>query len=206
MTPFEDLYGRKFRSPVFQNDNVEAIILGPQVVQDMIQQVHLIRQKMKLVQDRQKIYANLHRRDIKFAVGDNVLVKVSPTRGIMRLAKREKLSQKFIGPYEILDRIGEVAYRLALPPSLDRVHKVFHVSQLCKYVSDPSHVLEVENIELDEALTYAEVPKEILDHKVSKTRKGETVFLKVLWFHHNMEEATWEPEEFMRERYPHLFD
>ncbi|XP_074306678.1 uncharacterized protein LOC141641937 [Silene latifolia] len=127
-------------------------------------------------------------------------------RGVMRFGKRRNLSQKFISPYEILARVGEVAYRLALPPSIDRVHNVFHVSQLWKYVSDPSHVLEVKNIELDEALTYAEIPKAILDHKVRKTRNGETVLLKVLWSNHNMEEATWEPGEGMRERWPYLFE
>ncbi|XP_074283571.1 uncharacterized protein LOC141608116 [Silene latifolia] len=126
--------------------------------------------------------------------------------GVMMFGKRGKLSQKFIGPYVILDRVGEVGYRLDLPPSLYRVHNDFHVSQVRKYVSDPSHVLEVENIELDEALTYAEVPKEIFDCKVRKTRNGETVLLKVLWSNHNVEEATLEPEEAMRERYPNLFE
>ncbi|XP_074301154.1 uncharacterized protein LOC141632507 [Silene latifolia] len=139
-------------------------------------------------------------------VGDKVFLKVSPMRGVMRFGKRGKLSEKFIGPYEILGRVGEIAYRLTLPPSLDQVHNVFHVSQLLKYVSDPSYVLEVENIELDKALAYAEVPKKILDRKVCKTRNDETVLLKVLWSNHNVEEATWEPEEAMRERYPHLFE
>ncbi|XP_074277555.1 uncharacterized protein LOC141601189 [Silene latifolia] len=161
---------------------------------------------MKAAQDRQNSYADLHRRDIEFAVGDKVLLKVLPMRGVMRFGKGGKLSQKFIGSYEILGRVGEVAYRLALPLSLDRVHNVFHVSQLRKYVSDPSYVLEVEIIELDEALTYAEVPKEILYRKVRKTRNCETVLLKVLWSNHNVEEATWEPEEAMREHYPHLFE
>ncbi|XP_074265674.1 uncharacterized protein LOC141588118 [Silene latifolia] len=161
---------------------------------------------MKAYQDRQKSYADLHRRDIEFEVSDKVLLKVSPMRGVMRFCKRGKLNQKFIGLYEISDRVGEVAYRLASPPSLDGVHYLFHVSRLRKYVSDPSHVLEVENIELDEALTYAEVPIKILNSKVCKTRNGEIVFLKVLWYNHNVEEATWEPEEAMRERYPHLFD
>ncbi|XP_074277984.1 uncharacterized protein LOC141601589 [Silene latifolia] len=161
---------------------------------------------MKAALDRQKCYADLHRRNIEFVVGDKVLLKVSPMRGVMRLGKREKLSQKFNGPYEILDRIGEVANRLALPPSLDRVHDVFHVSQLRKYVNDPSHVLEVKNIKLGESLTYVEVPKLIFDRKLHKTRNGETVLLKLLWSNHNVEEATWEPEESMRERFPHLFD
>ncbi|XP_074282940.1 uncharacterized protein LOC141607487 [Silene latifolia] len=139
---------------------------------------------MKAAPDRQKRDADLHRRDIELEVGDKVLLKMSFMRGVMRFGKRGKLSQKFIGPYEILDRIGEVAYRLALPPSLDRVNNVFHVSQLRKYVNDPSYVLE------DESLTYAEVSKEILDRKVHKTKSGETILLKVLWSNHNVEEAT----------------
>ncbi|XP_074278053.1 uncharacterized protein LOC141601657 [Silene latifolia] len=123
----------------------------------------------------------------------------------MRFGKRGKLSQKYVGPYEILDRVGEVAYRLALPPALARVYNVFHVSQLRKYVSDPSHVLEIENIELDEQLTYEEFPKEILDTKVRKTRNGEVSLVKVLWSNHEVEEATWETEASMREKYPHIF-
>ncbi|XP_074299834.1 uncharacterized protein LOC141631005 [Silene latifolia] len=127
---------------------------------------------MKAAQDRQQIYADLHLKDIEFAVDDKVLLNVSPMRGVMRFEKKGKLSEKFIGQYEILKNIRELAYQLALPPLMDRVHNVFYVSQLQKYVSDPSHVLEVENIKLDESLTYAEVPKEILYRKVRKIRNG----------------------------------
>ncbi|XP_074265877.1 uncharacterized protein LOC141588329 [Silene latifolia] len=206
MAPFEALYGRKCRSPVCWDDSTEVVVLGPQMIQDMIEQIQVIRQKMKAAQDRQKSYADLRRSDIEFEVGDKVLLKVSPMRGVMRFGKRGKLSPKFIGPYEILNRVGEVAYRLALPPALDRVHNVFHVSQLRKYVSDPSHVIEPETVQLNESLTYEEVPKEILDHKVRSTRNGETRLVKVLWSHHNVEEATWEAEAAMRERYPQLFE
>ncbi|XP_074290399.1 uncharacterized protein LOC141617123 [Silene latifolia] len=175
------------------------MLLGPQMIQDMIDQVHVIREKMRVAQDRRKSYADLRRSDIEFVVADKVLLKVSPMRGVMRFGKRGKLSQKYIGPYEILYRVGEVAYCLALPPALDRVHNVFHVSQLRKYISDPSHVLEAEMIELDDALTYVETPKEILDQKVRKTRYGETALVKVLWPNHLVEEATWEAEENMKE-------
>ncbi|XP_074299470.1 uncharacterized protein LOC141630579 [Silene latifolia] len=180
--------------------------LGTQMIQDVVDQVRIIREKMRAAQDRQKSYVDLRRRDIEFAVGDNVLLKVSPMRGVMRFGKRGKLSQKFIGPYKILDRVREVAYRLALPPALDRVQNIFHVSQLRKYISDPSHVLEAEMIELDDALTYVETPKEILDRKVRKTRHGEITLVKVLWSNHLVEEATWEAEEDIKERYPHLFE
>ncbi|XP_074278075.1 uncharacterized protein LOC141601680 [Silene latifolia] len=171
----------------------------------MVEQVHVIRQKMRAAQDRQKSYADFRRSDIEFAVGDKVLLKESPMKLVMRFGKRGKPSQKYIGPYEILDRVGEVAYHLALPPSLARVHNVFHVSQLRKYVSDPTHVLASETVEMDENLSYVEVAKEILDRKVRKTRNGETALVKALWSNHNVEEATWEVEDETKEKYPHLF-
>ncbi|XP_074289502.1 uncharacterized protein LOC141614654 [Silene latifolia] len=151
------------------------------------------------------VYADLRRSDIEFAVGDKVLLKVSPIKGVMRFGKRGKLSRKYIGPYEILDRVGEVAYRLALPPFLARVHNAFHVSQLRKYVSDPTHVLTPDTVEMDENLSYVEVAKEILNRKLSKTRNGETSLVNVLWSSHNVEEATWEAEADIKEKYPHLF-
>ncbi|XP_010687194.1 uncharacterized protein LOC104901330 [Beta vulgaris subsp. vulgaris] len=123
----------------------------------------------------------------------------------MRFGKKGKLIPKFIGPYEILERIGEVAYRLALPPGVDRVHNVFHVSQLRRYFSDPYHVLEPESLQLDDIMTYEEFPVKILDHNVQKTRRGETKIVKVLWSNQNSEEATWEAEDAMHLNYPHLF-
>ncbi|XP_074293340.1 uncharacterized protein LOC141620338 [Silene latifolia] len=123
----------------------------------------------------------------------------------MRFGKKGKLSPKFIGPYEILERISEVAYRLDLPADLERVHNVFHVSQLKKYISDPSHVLDPEIIELDETMIYEENTVKILDTKVRKTRRGETHMVKVLWNNNNIEEATWEVESAMRDKYPNLF-
>ncbi|XP_074314366.1 uncharacterized protein LOC141649579 [Silene latifolia] len=141
-------------------------------------------QKMRAAQDRQKSYADTRRSDISFEVGEKVLLKVSPMKGVMRFRKRGKLSQKFIGPNEILDRVGE----------------------LRRYLSDPSHVLSPEVIEVDEQLSYLKTPKEILDRKVRKTRNGETALVKVLWTNHNVEEATWETEASMRENYPHLFE
>ncbi|XP_074283675.1 uncharacterized protein LOC141608211 [Silene latifolia] len=191
------------RSPVYWDDVTDAVTLGPELIQEMSEQVHVIRQKVRAAHDRHKSYADLRRGDIDFAVGDKVLLKVSPMKGVMRFGKRGKLSQKYIKPYEILDRVGEVAYRLALPPSLARVHNVFHVLQLRKYVSAPTHVLAAEIVEMDENLSYVEVAKEILDKKVRKTRNGETALVKVLWFNHNVEEATWKAEAEIKAKYPH---
>ncbi|KAL5538397.1 hypothetical protein UlMin_045742 [Ulmus minor] len=101
---------------------------------------------METAQSRQKSYADKRRRPLEFQVGDSVFLKVAPMKGVMRFGKKGKLSLRFIGPFEILERIGKVAYKLALPPELSSVHNVFHVSMLKKYVSDSSHVLEHEPI------------------------------------------------------------
>ncbi|CAH9063945.1 unnamed protein product [Cuscuta europaea] len=124
----------------------------------------------------------------------------------MRFGKKGKLSPRFIGPYDILEKVGKVAYRLALPTELDKVHNVFHVSQLKKYVRDESHIINPEVIEMDEALSYEEKPVEILDTKTRETRKKKVKMVKVLWSNHLTENATWETEEDMRKRYPELFN
>ncbi|XP_075473990.1 uncharacterized protein LOC142505051 [Primulina tabacum] len=125
--------------------------------------------------------------------------------GIMRFGRKGKLNPRFIGPFEILDRIREKAYRLALPPDLDRVHNVFHVSMLRKYISNPSHVLRHEPLDLMPNLTYQEIPIQILDRKVKVLRNKEIGIIKILWCNQLDEEATWEPEEEMKQRYPELF-
>ncbi|XP_074277795.1 uncharacterized protein LOC141601413 [Silene latifolia] len=168
MTPFEALYGRKCRSPVYWDDVTDAVTLGPDLIKQVVEQVHVIRQKMRALQDRKKSYTDLKRSEIEFAVGDKVLLKLSPMKGVMRFGKRGKLSKKYIGPYEILDKVAET-------------------------------------VEMDENLSYVEVAKEILDRKVRKTRNSEIALVKVLWSTHNVEEATWEAEAEIKEKYPHLF-
>ncbi|KAL5540026.1 hypothetical protein UlMin_046190 [Ulmus minor] len=150
-----------------------------------------------IAQSRQKSYADKRRRPLEFNKGDHVFLKVAPMKRVMRFGKKGKLSPRFIGPYEILERIGKTAYQLALPPSLSAVHNVFHVSMLKKYVHDPSHVLQQEPVEIDEKLSYEERPVEILDRK-SKELMNKTIHLvKVLWRNHTVEEATWEREDEM---------
>ncbi|KAK5842474.1 hypothetical protein PVK06_004838 [Gossypium arboreum] len=155
--------------------------------------------------DRQKSYADLKREEIEYSVGDMVFLKVSPWKKILRFGKKGKLSPRFIGPYRVLKRVGPVAYQLELPPELDRIHDVFHVSMLRRYHSDPTHVVLVAEIEVRTDLTFEEEPVQILDRDVKVLRRKSVPLVKVLWRNHGREEATWEPEEAMQQQYPHLF-
>ncbi|XP_069152086.1 uncharacterized protein [Solanum lycopersicum] len=124
----------------------------------------------------------------------------------MRFGKKGKLSPRFIGPFEILSRVGEVAYKLALPPSLSAVHPIFHVSMLRKYIPNESHVISLDSVELGPDLTYEEEPIAILDRQIRKLRTKEIASVKVQWKHRSVRQATWETESDMRSRYPQLFE
>ena len=142
---------------------------------------------------------------MEFNVGEKVFLQVSPWKGIMRIGNKGKLSPRYIGPYEITEKVGPLAYRLALPPELARIHNVFHVSMLRRYRSDPSHVLKDSEVEISENLSYIEEPVSIVDYRVKQLRRREIPMVKVIWKNHGIEEATWETEEKMRRDYPHLF-
>ena len=115
----------------------EHKIIGPELVKDMEEKVQIIQQRLKAACDRRRSYANLKRKDIEYEVGDKVFLKVSSWKKILRFGRKGKLSPRFIGPYEVLERVGPIAYRLALPPELAKLHDVFHVSMLRRYRSDP---------------------------------------------------------------------
>ncbi|TYK12237.1 pol protein [Cucumis melo var. makuwa] len=159
MAPFEALYGKCCRSPVCWGES------------------------------RQKSYADVRRKDLEFEMGDMVFLKVAPMKGVLRFEKKGKLSPRFVGPFEILERIGPVAYRLALPPSFSAVHDVFHVSMLRRYVADPTHVVDFEPLQISENLSYDEQPVEILAREVKKLRSREISLVKVLWRNQGVEEA-----------------
>ena len=142
--------------------------------------VQLIRQRLLAAQSRQKAYADQRRRKLEFIVGDHVFLRVSPLKGVLRFGKRGKLSPRYIGPFEILDRVGAVAYRLALPPKLSAVHLVFHVSMLRKYLPDSLHVLAPQKVQLNADLSYEEEPVAIIDHQIKKLRSKEIASMKVL--------------------------
>ena len=147
----------------------------------------------------------MRRRPLEFEVGDHVLLKVMPKRGVVRFGKRGKLSPRFIGPFEILERIGTIAYRLALLPSMTGVHEVFHVSMLWKNTADPAHMVDWGQIEVDTDGTFEEGPMCIIDSRIQVLRRKTVRLVKVLWRHYGVEESTWECEDTMWATYPFLF-
>ncbi|KAK4383179.1 hypothetical protein Sango_2802100 [Sesamum angolense] len=205
MAPYEALYGSKSRSPICWDIEGLRQLEGPELVQKTVDKIQAVKKCLKAAQDRQKSYTDTHRREMEYEVGEKVILKVSPWRGILRFGKQRKLSPRYIGPYEILERVGPLAYRLALPAELSQIHDVFHISMLRRYRSDPSHILREPEIEVSEGLTYVEEPIEILDRTIKKLRNKEISMVKVKWSHHSPRETTWEVEENMREKYPYLF-
>ncbi|XP_074590633.1 uncharacterized protein LOC141846492 [Curcuma longa] len=165
MAPFEVLYGRPCRSPILWEGVGERQMLGPQSIQQDAELVRIIRRRMSENHDRQKSYADRRRRPLEFSVGEHAFLRVSPTKGVKRFGLRGKLALRYIGPFEILERIGEVAYRLALPPTLTGVHNVFDVSMLRKYVPHPSHALREVPVPFQLDASYEEIPVQILDRK-----------------------------------------
>ncbi|XP_022157837.1 uncharacterized protein LOC111024451 [Momordica charantia] len=150
-------------------------------------------------------YADNTIKELKFGIGDQVFLHVAPVKGVIRFGKKGKLNPRYIGPFEVLECNGPVAYRLALPPSLAAVHNVFYVSMLKKYVHDPSHLLNLKPLQLDKALYYEEILVEILARKTKKLRNQAIDLVKVLWRNHQVEEVTWEREDEVKAKYPELF-
>ncbi|KAK5771821.1 hypothetical protein PVK06_048067 [Gossypium arboreum] len=184
---------------------MENQVHGDDLVKETVDKVKVIKDCLRTASDRQKSYADLKRKEIEYQVGNKVFLKVSPWKKVLRFCRKGKLSPLFIGPYEITERIGPVAYRLALPPELEKIHDVFHVSMLYHYRSDPSHVISPKKVEIQPDMTYGEEPIKILAREVKQLRNKNITLVKLLWHRHGLEEATWEPEEAMRNQYLYLF-
>jgi hypothetical protein len=165
----------------------------------------MVRESLKVAQSRQKCYADKRRRDLSFEVGDFVYLKVPPMRGTCRFKVNGKLAPRYVGPFKIVDRKGEVAYQLELPPRLSDVHDVFHVSHLKKCLRVLEEQLPIEELDLGGDLTYSERPIKISDITERVTRNKVIKMCKVQWSHHTEDEATWEHEEELKADYPELF-
>ncbi|GJU85486.1 putative reverse transcriptase domain-containing protein [Tanacetum coccineum] len=203
--PFEALYGRKCRSPVCWAEVGDARLTGPELVHETTEKIVQIKHRMQAARDRQKSYADVRRKPLEFQVGDRVMLKVSPWKGVVRFGKRGKLNPRYIGPFKVLAKVGTVAYRLELPQQLSRVHSTFHVSNLKKCLSDEPLAVPLDEIHIDDKLHFVEEPVEILDREVKKLRRSRIPIIKVRWNSKRGPEFTWEREDQFREKYPHLF-
>ncbi|KAJ9552748.1 hypothetical protein OSB04_016793 [Centaurea solstitialis] len=202
MAPFEALYGRKCRTPTCWLEAGEKQFAGPEVIQETADKVKGIRERLKAAQDRQKSYADKKRRPVDFQVGERVMLKVSPWKGIIRFGKRGKLSPRFLGPFTILEKVGLQAYRLELPPEMDGIHPTFHVCYLRKCLAEEESVIPLSEIRVDSGNRCVEEPEAILERKTKKLRHKEVTMVKVQWKHHRGANVTWEAEEDMKRRYP----
>jgi len=181
MAPYEALYGRKCRTPLCWFETGENLVLGLDMIQQTTEKIQIIRDKLSATQSRQKIYADKKRRPLEFQEGEHVFLKVTPTTRIGRVMKSKKLTPRFIGPYQILKKIGYVAYQTCLPTFLSNLHNVFHVSHLRKYISDLSHVIRPDTVQLKNNLTFNAIPVQVMEKKVKELRGRQIPLVKVIW-------------------------
>ncbi|GJZ39156.1 putative reverse transcriptase domain-containing protein [Tanacetum coccineum] len=202
---FEALYGRKCRSPICWAEVGDAQLTGPEIVRETTKKIIQIKHRLQALCDRQRSYANKRRKTIEFQVRDKVMLKVSPWKGVIRFGKRGKLNPPYIGPFKILAKVGTVAYRLELPKKLSRVHSTFHVSNLKKCLSNEPLAISLDEIHVDDKLHFIEEPVEIMDREVKRLKQSRIPIVKVRWNSRRGPEFTWEREDQMKKKYPHLF-
>ncbi|GJR86865.1 putative reverse transcriptase domain-containing protein [Tanacetum coccineum] len=196
--PYEALYGRKCRSPVCWAEVREAQLTGPELIQETTEKIVLIKQRMQAAQDRQKSYADRKRKPIEFEVGDRVMLKVSPWKGVVRFGKQGKLNLRYVRPFRVLAKVGKVAYRLDLPQELSRVHHTFHVSNLKKCYVDEPLVMPLEGIHIDDKLQFVEEPVEIMEWEIKQLKQSQIPLVKVHWNSRRGPEFTWECEDLFK--------
>ncbi|GJY46469.1 putative reverse transcriptase domain-containing protein, partial [Tanacetum coccineum] len=180
-------------------------LIGPELVQETIDKLVVIKEKLKAARDRQKSYADNRRKSLEFKVGDRVMLKVSPWKGVVHFGKKGKLAPRYVGPFEILERIGPVAYRLRLSVELSGVHDTFHVSNLKKCLTDASLHVPLDEIKDDKTLRFVEEPVEIMDHEIKSLKRSKISLVKVCWNSKHGLDFTWEREDYMTSKYPQLF-
>ncbi|XP_055824389.1 uncharacterized protein LOC129892885 [Solanum dulcamara] len=205
MAPFEALYGRRYRSSVGWFEFMEPRLRGTDLMEVAFDHVRVIQDSLKIAQSRHKIYTNHRRRPLWFVVGDKVFLRVSPIKGMMRFGRQGKLILRYIRPFEIWRKVGEVLYELAFPLSFSTIDLGFYVLMLCRYAPDESHMFQYDAVDLDDCLGYIEELFAILARDVRQLRSISIPVVKVHWTHRLVEEATWETNHKMQAHFLALF-
>ncbi|GJU25096.1 putative reverse transcriptase domain-containing protein [Tanacetum coccineum] len=183
----------------------EAQLTSPDLIQETTEKIIQIKQRIQAARDRQKSYADLKRKPMEFQVGDKVMLKVSPWKGVVRFGKRGKLNPRYVGPFKVLERIGSVAYKLELPQELSGVHNKFHLSNLKKCHSNEPLAVPLEGLHIDDKLQFVEEPVEIMEREIKRLKRSRIPLIKVRWNSRRGPEFTWEREDSFKKKYPHLF-
>ena len=177
--PFEALYGRKCRSPICWEEPEDRLLTGSELIQETTDKIVQIKEHIRTARSRQKSYADNRRKPLIFEVGDFVMLKVSPWKGVFRFGKGNKLIPRYTGPFKIVEKVNDVAYRLELPEELNAVHHTFHISNLKKFVPDETVVIPVDEIQIDDKMQFVQYPVEVSDSKLENLRKGSIPLVKV---------------------------
>ncbi|GJX70210.1 putative reverse transcriptase domain-containing protein [Tanacetum coccineum] len=170
----------------------DSQLTGPKIIHETTERIVQIKSHIQAARDRQKSYADVRRKPLEFQVGDKVMLKVSPWKGVIRFGKRGKLNPRYIGPFKIIAKVGTVAYRLELPEKLSRVHSTFHVSKLKKCMADEPLAIPLDEIQVDDKLNFIEEPVEIMDREVKRLKQSRIPIVKVHWNSKRGPEFTWE--------------
>ncbi|GJU79523.1 putative reverse transcriptase domain-containing protein [Tanacetum coccineum] len=202
---FEALYGRKCRSPIYWAEVKDAQLIGSKIVHETTEKIIQIKMRIQAARDRQKSYADRRCKPLEFEVGDKVMLKVSPWKGVIRFGKRGKLNPRYIGPFKILAKVGTLAYRLELPDQLSRVHNTSHVSNLKKCFVDEPLAIPLDEIQIDDKLNFIEEPVEIMDREVKRLNQSSIPIVKVCWNSRRGPEFTWERQDQMKKKYLYFF-
>ncbi|GJU10234.1 putative reverse transcriptase domain-containing protein [Tanacetum coccineum] len=203
--PFEVLYRRKCRSPICWAEVGDRQLTGPDIIHKITNKIVQIKSRIQAAGDHQKSYADVRRKPLEFQIGDKIMLKVSPCKGVLRFGKRGKQNPCYIGPFKIIAKVGTVAYRLELPEQLSRVHSTFHVSNLKKCMSDEPLAIPLDEIQIDDKLHFIEELVKIIDRELKRLKQSRILIIKVRWNSRRGHEFTWEREDQIQKKYPHLF-
>nr|GEY66202.1 putative reverse transcriptase domain-containing protein [Tanacetum cinerariifolium] len=183
----------------------QAQLTGPEMVQETTEKVIQFKQRTQAARDRQKSYADLKRKSMEFQVGDRVMLMVSPWKGVVRFGKRGKLNPRYVGPFNVLEKVGFVAYKLELPQELNQVHNRFHVSNLKRCYSDEPLAILLEGLHIDDKLQFMEEPVEIMEREIKRLKRSRIPLVKVRWNSKRGPEFTWGREDSFKKKYTYLY-